>query len=118
MIKMMTASQPPRDVAHQHSVTIRALSSITPQQANIIVQAVRASGLDWVAQTTDDYDGYLSILVEPAAPDDNQKSYFISGTTQKFELFETQDDNLVALASCSDVTEISTILFNLIAQRK
>lgn len=79
------------------------------------MQAVRASGLDWVAQTTDDYDGYLSILIEPTVHDDNQKSFFVSGTTQKLELFEAQDDNLVALASGSDVTEISAILLNLIA---
>src|ERR1700710_2595035 len=45
MIKMMTASQPPRDAAPPHLATIRALSSITPQQADIIAKAVQASGL-------------------------------------------------------------------------
>jgi hypothetical protein len=36
MIKMMTASQPPRDAAYQHLATIRALSSITLEQADIV----------------------------------------------------------------------------------
>ena len=117
MIKMMTASQPPRDAANQVLVTIRALSSITSQQAGIIEQAVQASGLAWTVQTTDDYDGYLSILVEPLVHDDKQKSFFIAGTAEHLELFEVQDDNSVALASFSDVEAILARLLDLIAQQ-
>ena len=110
MMKMVTASQPPRDAANQVSVTIRALSSITSQQAGIIAQAVQSSGLAWTVQTTNDYNGYLSILVEPLVHDDKQKSFFIAGTAQHLELFEAQGDNSVALASFSDFGAISARL--------
>jgi hypothetical protein len=115
MIKMMTASQPPRG-ANQHLASIRALGSITSQQADIIMQAVQTSGLAWTVQTTDDYDGYLSILVEPIVHGDSQKSFFIAGTTQKLELFEAYDDDMTLVASFSDVEAISARLLDLIAQ--
>ena len=116
MIKMMTASQPPRDAANPHLATIRALSSITPQQADIIARAVQASGLAWKTQTTDDYDGYLSILVEPLTPNDKQSFFFISGTTQHLELFEACDDDMTSVASFSDVEAVSARLLDLIAR--
>ncbi len=113
---MMTTSQPPR-AANPHVATIRALSSITHQQADIIAKAVQASGLAWETQTTDDYDGYLSILVEPLAQSDKQKFFFISGTTQHLELFEACDDDMTSVASFSDVEAVSARLLDLIAQQ-
>ncbi len=113
---MMITTQPPRNTANQDSVIIRALSSITPQQAETIAQAVRASGRAWDVQTVDDYDGYLSILIEPSVSTDKQRSFFISGTTQHLELSEAHDDNLVAIANFSDVKVISARLLDLIAQ--
>ena len=114
---MMTASQPPRDAANQHLAPIRALGSITSQQADIIAQAVQASGLAWTVQTSDDYDGYLSILVEPIVHGDSQKSFFIAGTTQHFELFEAYEDDMTSLATFSDVEAISARLLDLIARQ-
>ena len=114
MIKMLITAQPPRDTANQDTVTIRALSSITSQQAEIIVSAVHASGLAWVTQTMDDYDGYLSILVAPATYSDNQKSFWISGTNQHLELSMAQDDNLVGIATFNNAKAISSQLLNLI----
>lgn len=111
----MTTSQPPRDAANRDLVTIRALSSITSQQAEVISKAVQASGLAWATQTTDDYNGYLSILVEPTINNEGQKSFFISGTTQRLELFEAQDEKLVQLASFTNVEAISAQLLKLIA---
>ncbi len=113
---MMTTSQPPRDASSQASVTIRALSSITSEQADTIVRAVQASGSAWTVQTTDDYDGYLSILVEPIVQHDEQKSFFISGTAQHLELFEACDDDMTSVASFSDVEAVSARLLDLIAR--
>lgn len=114
---MMTKSQPPRDAANQVSVTIRALSSITSQQGDTITKAIRASGLAWTVQTTDDYDGYLSILVEPTIHGGEQKSFFISGTAHHLELFEAQNDNLIALANFTTIEAILARLLDLIAQQ-
>ena len=69
----MTFTQLPRDAINQDLATIRALSSITSQQADTIAQAVQASGRAWDVQTIDDYDGYLSILIEPSVSDRNRK---------------------------------------------
>ena len=115
MIKMMTASQPPHDAAKQHSVAIRALSSITSDQTDIIAKAVRASGLAWAVHTSDDYDGYLSILIEPIDPGGSQKSFFIAGTKQKLDLFEAFEDDMTLVASFDDVEAISDRLLDLIA---
>lgn len=114
---MMFTTQLPHTTANQGSVTIRALSSITSQQAETIAQAVHASERAWDMQTFDDYNGYLSIVIEPSVSGDKQKSFFISGTAQHLELFETQDDNMGALASFSDVEAISARLLDLIAQQ-
>ena len=116
MIKMMTISQPPRDASSQASVTIRALSSITPEQADTITKAVQASGSAWTVQTTDDYDGYLSILVEPTIHRDEQKSFFIAGTAQLLELFESHDDTLTKLDDFNTVDAISIKLIELIKE--
>ena len=114
---MMTKSQPPRDLTGNDLVAIRALNSITSQQAEIIDKVVQASGLGWVTQTNDDYDGYLSILIEPSTNSETQKTFFISGTMQCLELFEAQDDNLVAIASFNNVEATSTQLLKLIARQ-
>ena len=116
MIKMMTTSQPPRDASSQVSVTIRALSSITSEQADTIIKAVQTSGSAWTVQTTDDYDGYLSILVEPSVQHDEQKSFFISGTAQLLELFESYDDTLTKLDNFNTADAISAKLIELINQ--
>lgn len=71
----------------------------------------------WATQTTDDYNGYLSILVEPIVQGDKQKSFFIAGTTQKLELFEAYGDDMTSVASFSDVEAISARLLDLIAQQ-
>ena len=64
-------------------------------------------------QTANDYDGYLSILVERLVHDDKQKSFLLAGTAQHLELIESKDDNPVALASFSDVEAISARLLAL-----
>ena len=114
---MMITTQSPQGTANRGLVTIRALSSITSQQAETIAQAIYASGRAWEVQTFEDYDGYLSIMIGPSGISDKQKSFFISGTVQSLELFEAQDDNLIALASFNDFEAISARLLDLIAQQ-
>lgn len=114
---MMPTVLPAPDTSGQGLVTIRALSSITSQQAKMIAQAVHASGSAWDVQTMVDYDGYLSILIEPSLSDDQRNSFFISGVAQRLELLETDDDEVSALGSFSDVQALSAQLLNLIAQQ-
>lgn len=113
---MMTKVQTSRDTTHQDSATIRALSSITSQQAQTITQAVHARPQAWDVQPIDDYDGYLSILIEPSVRDDKQKSFFISGIAQRLELFETHEDSLLSVASFSHVDGLLARMVDLIGQ--
>lgn len=114
---MMTTVQPSRDIAHHDSIIIRALSSITVQQAEMIARAVQAEGRAWGVQASDDYDGYLSIIVEPVVHSDKQKAFFVAGTAQHFELFETYEDNMMSVATFNDVEELSARLLDLIDQQ-
>ena len=114
---MMTTVQPSQDIAFQDSIIIRALSSITAQQAETIAQAVQAKCLNWGVQTTDDYDGYLSIIVEPVVHSDKQKAFFVSGTAQHLKLFDTYKDNMMSVATFNDVEELSARLLDLIGQQ-
>ncbi len=113
---MMTTTQPSRDIANQDATIIRALSSITSQQVETIAQAVQAGGRAWDVQTTDDYDGYRSILVEPSVQGDEQKAFFIAGTAKRLELFEAHDDSLVPVATFNDADRLSAQLLALIGQ--
>lgn len=116
-IKMMIARQPRPQTTHQESVSIRALSSITPSQAEFITQAVNASAPAWTVQTTDDYDGYCSILIEPAGSHDELSAFFIAGTAQHLELFETHGDDMILLARFTDAADLSARLLGLIARQ-
>lgn len=97
-------------------VPVRALSSITPQQAEITAQTVHASGQAWHVQAFDDYDGYLSILIKPSSSDNEQEAFLISGTSQHLELFKIHDEDLLfSLASFSNASDLSDTLLDLIA---
>jgi hypothetical protein len=117
MIKMMTKNQPPRTAIDQDRAIVRALSSITPQQADTIVQAMRGVEPTWEVQTFDDYDGYRSLLIEPTFQGDKQNAFFITGTAKRLELCEAHGDDLTPLADFSNVDDLSARLFNLISQQ-
>ena len=112
----MTKDKPAR-TQNAESATIRALNSITSAQAEIIVQAICATGPGWDVQTADDYDGYLSILIAPDVSADKQTSFFVAGTVQRLELFEAHDDNMTSLASFNDAEGLSVALLNFIARQ-
>ena len=113
---MMTKDKPVRD-ENLDSATIRALSSITFEQAKIIVQAVHATRPGWDVQTTDDYNGYLSILIAPSVIADKQVSFFVAGTAQRLELFKAYNDTMTSVASFNDVEGLSVELLNLISRQ-
>ncbi len=92
---------------------MRALSSITFRQAETIAQAVQASSQAWDVQTMDDYDGYLSILIEPSVSDEHP-AFVISGTTQHFKLFSLRDDDMGLVADFNDVEDLLPRLLRLI----
>ena len=112
----MTKDKPVRN-QNLESATIRALSSITFEQAEIIVQAVRATRAGWNVHTADDYDGYLSILIAPDVSADKQTSFFVAGTAQRLEVFEACEDNMTSLASFNDAEGLSVALLDLIARQ-
>ena len=94
----------------QGPVMVRALHSLTQQQAAIITRAVAAAAPHWSVQTCDDYDGYLSIMVELVGPGPEQPAYYISGTIGRIELAEVRQDALSTLACFSNVNEVATRL--------
>ena len=96
---MINTFQLPQAAFNQDHIVVRALSSITSEQADTIAQIVHASGQFWDVQAVDDYDGYQSILIEPAIRRDEQKALFISGTAQRLELFEAQNDDLALIGT-------------------
>ena len=103
----MTTIQPPSNSTNQDAIIIRALSSITPQQAATIKQAVQASSPAWEVMTADDYDGYLSILLQPSVSTDQQTSFFISGTARCLELSEANGDDLTTVATFSSAEALA-----------
>ena len=116
MIKMMTKNQPPRTAIDQDKAIVRALSSITSQQADIIMKAVGDVEPTWEVQIFDDYEGYLSLLVEPALQSDKQNGFSIAGTAQRLELWEAHGDDLKPLGSFGHVDDLTARLIDLISQ--
>ena len=76
---------------------IRALSSLTPRDADAVRATVRAVGCAYSVQEHDDYDGYLSLLLLPtdaAAP-----SFLISGRTGAVDLAELDGDDMAVMGT-------------------
>lgn len=111
MINTSTLSQA---ASNQDQIVVRALSSITAEQADTIALIVHASGQAWDVQTVDDYDGYQSILIEPTIRSDEQKALYISGTAQRLELFEAQDDDLALIGTFAGTETLGARLTGLL----
>lgn len=93
---MMHTDQVFRSFEHGPAI-IRALRSLTLRDADLIAQALGATGNGWSVQTYDECEGYLSILVEPKDGTVGQPSYLISGPVNRIELALVSDDNLRTL---------------------
>ena len=81
------------------------------------MQAVCSPGPTWDVLIFDDYDGYLSMLIQPTVQNDEQKAFSIAGTAHRLELSEVHGDDLVPLASFSDVDALVARLMDLISQQ-
>ncbi len=99
----MTRNKPTPAALEHGSVVIRALSSLSSPH---VEAAVAAAGDGWAVQTTDDYDGYLSIVVEPSEQASDRPAYLISGTLQQIELAEIRDETLTTILKASDMAAI------------
>lgn len=90
---MMHTRQVSRDL-EQNSALVRALRSLTLGDADRISEAVKAVGGGWSVQASDDYDGYLFVLIEPpAARAEQMPSYMVSGPTGQVELHSVRDED-------------------------
>ena len=68
-------------------------------------------------QTAHDYNGYLSILIQPSVGHDKQQVFFIAGTAQLLERLETHDDDdMTSIASFTNSADLSARLLDLIAR--
>lgn len=98
-----------------HELTLLpALTSITSQQMDTVADIARASGQEWDVQAVDDYDGYRFILLETVGQGDEQKSFFVAGTAQRLELFESKDESLALIGAFSDMKTLKTCLSGLL----
>ena len=73
---------------------IRALSSLTHDQADKIADAVAASAPDWEVDRAHEPDGYVAVFVSPKDDMDAQPTYWLSGTVQRVEVSEVHSDTL------------------------
>ena len=113
-VKTMDTSQCVQNL-EQGPVTIRALHSLTQQQAAIITRVVAVVAPRWSVQSCDDYDGYLSVMVEPVGPSPEQPTYYISGTINRIELAEVRQDTFTALACFNDISAVATRLAKILS---
>lgn len=110
----MTENQPRRTAVNQDAAVIRALSSITLDQADKLTEIVRGAELAWDVQTFDDYDGYLSILLTPLIESENEKSFSITGKAERLELWQIHGDDFTPLGSFDSVDQLSDRLIKLL----
>ena len=95
-------------------VTIRALSSITLGQADVVAGELAKLSTRWRVECHDDYDGYRSIIVSSAQPD--APTFALSGKVKAIELSEVRDDELRAHGRFSDMNEAVRSLIGLLGK--
>src|SRR5579875_3792876 len=93
-----------REDLHLNGVRIRALHSLRVKDAETVQHAIAYVPSDWSVQSFDDYDGYLSILVEPR-DNSGQPAYLISGTTKQVEMASVHGDDLYTVGRFGMVAE-------------
>lgn len=113
---MMTENQPRRTAVNHDAAVIRALSSITLDQADKLTEIIRGAGPAWDVQTFDDYDGYLSLLLTPFIQSENEKSFSITGKAECLELWQVHGDDFTPLGSFDSVDQISARLMELLRE--
>lgn len=66
----------------------------------------------WEVHTTYDYEGYLSILIELRDGNNDQTSFFVSGTAKQLELSKSRGDDLSSMGTFNDVHSLTTQLLD------
>ena len=99
----------------QGPATIRALRSLTLQHADMVTRIVDSVGGGWSVTAIDDYDGYLSIIVEPENAAYGLPSYLISGTVAHIELAQVQGDSMRAIDAFDSITKLVSKLPQLLS---
>lgn len=111
---MITMTHPIQSAVTRDQAIVRAVNSINLEQAGIIAGIAQTSGQDWDLQVVDDYDGYRAILIETTVYGDEQKGFYIAGTAQRLELFETHDDCVALVGTFTDIEALSARLTGLV----
>ena len=111
---MISQTYPAYDVFTHEQALVPALNGITSKQADTVAAIARASGQEWDVQAADDYDGYRFVLIETAGHGDEQKSFFVAGTAQRLELFESKDERLALIGAFSDMKTLEACLSRLL----
>lgn len=107
---MMHNSQTHRDL-EQGPVAIRALRSLNQLHVDAVQAAVAACGGDWVIGCHNDYDGYLSIIVERSDADNS--TFLISGRLGHVELGQLIGDQLRQVGEFKVIEQVVTELVRL-----
>ena len=97
----------------QFPLIIRALSSIIPEQADLVVDSLAALARSWLVERHDDYAGYMSIVISP--DDLDAPSLIMSGRGDAIELSEMRDDTLHMRGRFSDIDAAIGALLGLLA---
>ena len=88
----------------QQAAFVRAFRSLTFQDAEIVAQLIDVFGSTWSVQTSDDYDGYLFMLIEPSAERrERLPSFIVSGKIGKIELAVVDGDDCRTLGCFGDI---------------
>ena len=112
----MTKNKHSRIAVSQDAAVIRALSSITLDQADKLTEILRGAEPAWDVQTFDDYDGYLSLLLTPVIHSESEKSFSINGKAECLELWAAHGDDLTFLGSFDSVDQLLTQLIKSLSQ--
>lgn len=91
---------------------IRALGSLTREDAETVERAVRDLAGAWSIEFHDDYEGYLSLLILPLLPaaDNDAPGFLVSGRTGAVEVAELRGDGFQTLGCYASASEAAAAL--------
>ena len=90
------------------SATIRAFSSLTRRDADAVRATLRAASCSYTVQEHDDYDGYLSLLLNPA--DETRPSFMVAGRTRAVDIAELHGDDMANLGTFASIGAAMAVL--------
>ena len=88
--------------------TIRALSSLSRRDAEIVRATVRAAASCHTVQEHDDYDGYLSLLITPT--DDVRPSFMVAGRSGAVDVAELWGDEMMTIGTFASIGAAMVVL--------